>query len=1357
MGRGFLSGLVMLLAAAAGADSVTPVHTADLGAVTTATLDYNYQSAVTVTHGQLDGKATLILGNSTAKTDTAWTLTFAKFPVQAGVEFAVYVCSRGTAESMSGVFGSGSRLPAVRWYGQDEQPLTTVDALGNEIQQDFKFDFRSQGTDWIRFVARGQVPVGAAYARLRLGADTPDIRPGQFLAIGALAYYERGGADAPWTFDAEERLDVRETVGKEDFSKYAGAASTNGVVTFRDDGMTLVDGRPFFPIGPGAFKRCPLNDYSIERGIRELQRIGCNTVHSYDLYPGKILQATLAACEHYGLKYYGELISRDYENAMLRGEARWRAIGEVADALRNRGVLLYWVVGDDTADHRSPEAVMRDTMTIKAADASLKTMSIDVIPAENRYFPYVHACDAVSPEIYPFQTAEPYPDELGKAVKSMSATRDDQRRAGAEGQPIVPVIQAFSGFGSWRRLPTPEELRSVTYATIALGARGATFYTYYSENTDYESIASSSESFERFARLTRELRSLEPLLVERDAPTQPKVTLPSGSEAKVVRLLKAGPAGQLLIAVNYSEVGTEVAFDLGGGASTWEVVSESRQLRAVGGVLSDRLAPRSTHLYHRLLAAELETVKFTGSYQEGIVSGTYWDGEPPSPTKDYRVATTRFLYTPNGGIHAFGGNSLTIGDALNGDNGYAILMLESGVDLTVNDLRLAYGRLGSWSAQAVKLRGNILVAATDPERPFEFYGGKAADVLHLYASVNGYASAQLRTWCDRANETFNLCVHGDAFANYAGTLTLAGSSKFSGETPRAGASTKMTVESGTFGGTLALADDSVLEAASSEVVYAVGNLRLNAGGDYTIRLPFEPATGRSALVKVNGEFENGARTLRLELPGLTAADAAVGPIALMKFAEGTEPTIENFVVSDPDRANLVLATDPADGLPTLYRYQVLTRGHDWGTVTDADWSNGETPSAAYDYRSSANLYSPAVASWRFPGHALMLSGTVFILRSAASEIDWLTVQGGRSYLWGNQGAGDAEKFYAAAAGNYKVSGRIGFAKSDDAQLICQAAGDCSLAIEADLAGGLPNYTPNRNPQGTTIFAQGYSVGGGAYRGYLGLFGDNEGYRGKVAFRYDGTPTDWENTKTVLCIRDGRNLGGPVASRMIDALSFNVRNAVLCPLQSCTLATPNRSLWVNAEGATLEVPAGVELTLEELVWFEAYPLHKTGAGTLVWGAGLNFSGSSTPAQNKNRLNLDAGTLRPLKAASFDGLELTFAEGAELELDIPLSNADGDLGQYGMLNTKWNTPLKVPAAGLKPILRNPNGLKAPGGLKVPICTVNATAAAVIRGDRLLVAPESPFAHCRTEITETANADGSITFAAEFVAAGLTLFIY
>ena len=595
--------LAVLLAGSAAADSKTPVFTADLSQVTAADFGFNYEKTVTVGHGRDQGRATLVLSNATTRTDTAWLVELPQFKVRGGAEFAVYVRSRGTAASMERVFGVNGRLPAVLWFGQDGKPLMTVDAWGREVPHVFVFDFRSQGKDWIRYLARGVAPQGAAYARLRLGADAPDLNPGQFLEIGELAYYERGGAGTPWAFDAEERLDVRETVGKEDFSKYRGRKSKQGVVTVRDDGMLLVDGKPFFPIGVCHVRKCAVNEQSYVKALSDLKAIGCNSAATLMRYPSRGLEEFLDACEETGMMAYIEGVDREYEGRKLRGEERAQEICKVADLCRDRGVVLNWVIGDDTADHRTPEEVMRDHLIIHAADPGLATSSIDVFPAENRHFPYAHACDTVVAELYPFQSATPQPNELMKVLTSMNALQADIRRAGRTNQCVMGVFQVFKGYKSWKRYPSPTDIRAHVYAAIALGARGCKFYEYFSYMPwDNTVLISHPRRMADFASLTRELSSLTPLLTLRDAPRQPSVAIADDrdpKEVKLVRLLKDGPEGQLLVAVNISEDPLAVAFDMGGPDGNWEVVSEGRDVAVVQGRLNDHFAPRSTHLYRR--------------------------------------------------------------------------------------------------------------------------------------------------------------------------------------------------------------------------------------------------------------------------------------------------------------------------------------------------------------------------------------------------------------------------------------------------------------------------------------------------------------------------------------------------------------------------------------------------------------------------------------------------------------------------------------------------------------------------------------------------------------------------------------
>lgn len=51
------------------------------------------------------------------------------------------------------------------------------------------------------------------------------------------------------------------------------------VATLRDDGMVLVDGRPFFPIGIYSVSECERNGNSIDTAFRDLKAAGFNMVH----------------------------------------------------------------------------------------------------------------------------------------------------------------------------------------------------------------------------------------------------------------------------------------------------------------------------------------------------------------------------------------------------------------------------------------------------------------------------------------------------------------------------------------------------------------------------------------------------------------------------------------------------------------------------------------------------------------------------------------------------------------------------------------------------------------------------------------------------------------------------------------------------------------------------------------------------------------------------------------------------------------------------------------------------------------------------------------------------------------------
>lgn len=76
-----------------------------------------------------------------------------------------------------------------------------------------------------------------------------------------------------------------------------GAPARVPGMSLRDDGMTLVHGKPFFPIGIYDVKPLAANLWNYDRALADLKAARLNSVHSYVSPRG---DAFLAACEKYG-------------------------------------------------------------------------------------------------------------------------------------------------------------------------------------------------------------------------------------------------------------------------------------------------------------------------------------------------------------------------------------------------------------------------------------------------------------------------------------------------------------------------------------------------------------------------------------------------------------------------------------------------------------------------------------------------------------------------------------------------------------------------------------------------------------------------------------------------------------------------------------------------------------------------------------------------------------------------------------------------------------------------------------------------------------------------------------------------
>ena len=381
---------------------------------------------------------------------------------------------------------------------------------------------------------------------------------------------------------------------------YVGEAPKTPKVSLRDDGMTLVDGKPFFPIGLYAVCKREFNGYDLDVAFRGLNEAGFNMAHTYgDAYgPG-----FFASAKKYGIKLW--VTARFPDQRFV-------------DVGRHESSIIAWYLGDDTSDHILPALEADYDEAVKAVDPTRITVQADPILSSSdglaqeegsRYSEYVTATDGFMPEIYPVRGE---PGEEGDRACVAMTIRDMKQfewdvRLHGDGKPRTcwAIIQYFTGWGNaWRHFPTREQLFAMTFAAIIHGAHGVTWYTYggFRQN---EGVTSTPERWRNICELATRLSCLAPVLVERTPPQpSPPVVVsgpkrdPMGIGPSVTCLLKRHDGWCYLFAVNAAPecVSVKLAVEVE-EAEPLEVLYENRSCVVSGGSIADDFAPFAVHVY----------------------------------------------------------------------------------------------------------------------------------------------------------------------------------------------------------------------------------------------------------------------------------------------------------------------------------------------------------------------------------------------------------------------------------------------------------------------------------------------------------------------------------------------------------------------------------------------------------------------------------------------------------------------------------------------------------------------------------------------------------------------------------------
>ncbi len=364
--------------------------------------------------------------------------------------------------------------------------------------------------------------------------------------------------------------------------------------TLRDDGVTLIDAQPFFPIGIFGISRQERNHYDYDLAIEELQAAGMNLGHSYRDWKSREFMAS-AARKGFWLWTNGK--------PALQGD-EW-----FLDLARQEPANLAWYIGDDTSLNTLPQQLLDRDEACRTLDGTRLTCHADGVGAaraKSNLQDYVNFADVFMPEIYPF---DGHHDErsVAEVVRDMDRCFADYAKFGRPGRPraVWPILQCFDGM-SWKRYPTAEEMYATSFAAVIHGGQGITWFMYGGERnagSRYSGMFRTEADWAAMTNITRRLASLAPVLRER-TPRQPAAPVVlSGPELDplqqpaVTALVKTYGGHTYVLAVNAATATVRARLTVDGPDGIGKVAWEHREVRLKRGKFEDEFAPLAVHVY----------------------------------------------------------------------------------------------------------------------------------------------------------------------------------------------------------------------------------------------------------------------------------------------------------------------------------------------------------------------------------------------------------------------------------------------------------------------------------------------------------------------------------------------------------------------------------------------------------------------------------------------------------------------------------------------------------------------------------------------------------------------------------------
>ena len=265
----------------------------------------------------------------------------------------------------------------------------------------------------------------------------------------------------------------------------------------------VVDGLPFVPFGYYTY-------FPLKAGVMDEEVVrGFNLFSPYHGGPHEDDQLTpirdyLDRCAAIGMKVNYHLM---WSNRAEMTEEQWAALRGEVEAFRDHPALLTWYIADEPTADRVPH-LERVYNLLKELDPHHPVTVVFYRGAEHAR-KFTGTMDIVMGDPYPIPNSP---------VTYVSTMADSLNEAFDFGKALWIVPQAFGGNEWWRREPTAQEQRVMTYLSLIHGARGIQYFI----RSPRTSFPKSPIMWAECGALALETAELTPALTSGETP--PTVT-----------------------------------------------------------------------------------------------------------------------------------------------------------------------------------------------------------------------------------------------------------------------------------------------------------------------------------------------------------------------------------------------------------------------------------------------------------------------------------------------------------------------------------------------------------------------------------------------------------------------------------------------------------------------------------------------------------------------------------------------------------------------------------------------------------------------------------------------------------------